>query len=215
MRHETRLILASVALLCTATCSRYPRLRGPLPVSETSRAVVVYSICPSDKGPVHEGTGSGVVVDANHVLTAGHVIACHNGRRPLLITATTPDEKKAWSMRIAAVDVDADIAKLDALEIDPFSVAPAVIAPPRRFSLVCIEPGFPKPVRACGIVWSIGGDRSGDVHHDAATVPGNSGAGLWDDRGHLVGIVVTRNLCGGIPCLGGSASSLTDRGWLR
>ena len=75
---------------------------------------------------------------------------------------------------------------------------------------VCLVPVVPARGPQCGKVDSFD-SIPGDVFHQATTKPGNSGSGVYDADGRLVGIVTHYRRP---PAQGGAFSSLADRRWL-
>lgn len=87
----------------------------------------------------------------------------------------------------------------------------AITAPPPEVGQwVCLVPAVPRPDRRCG-------RRVHDperIRHTAITQPGNSGSGVYDDRGRLIGIVTHLTKCTNGQICGGIATSLHSRLWL-
>ncbi len=188
-------------MLCIAqfACARpvpgYPTVR-PLN-AQAANAVRIEAMC-VDSDPfmnggsfdMSGGYGSGVLIDNHHVLTANHVIEC-----PFLpdIHVITADGRR----RRAVVDetwADRDVARLVTIEdidgVDPVMLAP----PPTPGEVVCSAAAFPKRGGFCGPVAFFNDHRQWNLGFFALVVPGNSGSGLYDGDGALVGIVTARRL---------------------
>lgn len=155
--------------------------------------------------------GSGVAMGDRYVLTAAHVVpyAC---LYPGMI-ATFPDSTK-YEMRVDAVLVDEDLARLvlvNPKESFPRSF-PVKVATARPGDHVCLTPGNPARGISCGRIKArtFGPKgRTADLLYDAPTIRGNSGSGLFNADGALVGIVVQWwKAEDGKTSLGGKATSI-------
>jgi S1-C subfamily serine protease len=167
------------------------------PAQQSLAAVEVTVECPDR--PRH---GSGVVVDRGHVLTAAHVAPCM-GARVVVVQGG-----RSFEMRIERIDLRHDIALLAGSDLD----APPVLRGTWIMSTrVCFEARVPRVMRSCGKVrpnpYPLRLDR---VNHEAITWPGNSGSGVYDDAGRLVGIVTD-----GRPNSTGGLFTPLGAGWLR
>jgi hypothetical protein len=156
-------------------------------------------------------TGSAVIVDRTHALTAAHVI----GVCPLPVLLIDSDGVS----RVASLEAVAatDVARLELLPDEPpfAGSGPPSIARAAPGAGVCIESGLHHE-RRCGRVRTVSDGRGG-VEHSAATIKGDSGSGLYDEHGRLVGIVVTCDVpARGGACLttGGRATPLAPRAWI-
>lgn len=179
-------VSASDAILARASATVAIEVRGCAPeVSATGR---VY--------------GSGVILDEHHVLTAAHVVATCNG--PITI-ARTDGAKFEAEPEIVVLDVDLARIKTTASIASPGN-AP-ILGIGKRGQVVCFVAGSPVRRYSCGIVEHMS-DGSGGIYHNATTIPGNSGSPIYDARGRLLGIVVTRHDGGG------AATPIASRSWL-
>lgn len=150
---------------------------GLSPLEEQIAAVRIDVVCDSGL----EKTGSGVVIDAQHVLTAAHVVDCP-GHYTIGGDTSQPVE-----MYLDAFSVDADVARL-VTHVAVLPVRPASrIGYVGEGDIVCAADAFPERTWACGVVRGV---VDGKIIHTATTVHGNSGSGLYDVHGVLVGIVV-------------------------
>lgn len=199
------LIVVLLGALVAAQYGCAQGLRVSTPQDQTRAALAVETAC----GP----TGSAVIVDSMHALTAAHVI----GECPLPVLLTD----SSGHQRVASIEalVDVDVARLELLpDQPPFAVAVAGLPPiarPARGAAVCIESGRHHQ-RRCGAVRAVEPGRGG-IAHSAVTIKGDSGSGLYDGRGRLVGIVVTCDVeTTGGPCsaTGGGATPLWPRTWI-
>lgn len=167
------------------------------PSAGTRRAVLVDAWCIPNVAsaghnliaiPAHRG--SGVAVGPSIILTAAHVVAC-DGRDVPLVVATLPSGESYFA-HVSRVDADADIARLTVEPGGPplaglvANVRPAAIA---RGDEVCAATAAPARVRQCGAIIDDGVDDGIAFRDTAESVAGNSGSGVYDRGGRLVGIV--------------------------
>lgn len=198
-------VMALLVGLAIATCG-CPRARpaaAPAAVPEVLGAgdLAVQMACAV--------TGSAVALDARHVITAAHVIAqCPDA----LLVVYVDGEPRAATIEI--VDFRGDTARLllSAGSVD-FTAPPPALAPAQPGERVCLRSGNHRTVR-CGVVSSVATGRGG-LQHTAPTQKGDSGAGLYDTQGRLVGIVVTCDVTEAGVCLatGGGATPAASIGW--
>lgn len=135
----------------------------------------------------HQGSGSGVVLGDQRVITNAHVV---HGER----VSVESWEGKAVSASIVKIDRRRDLALLAAPELEAPSASLSDSAQLKVGTLVFAvgNPlGFTGAVSS-GIVHSIGpdGPMSGFewIHADVRLAPGNSGGPLADFQGQVVGI---------------------------
>lgn len=142
--------------------------------------------------------GTGVAIDDWNILTADHVVHCD----PL-------DDGASWAVlqggkrikvEVVAEDSGMDVAKLRVVTGSlNLGVPPAVIAPtPEVGDEVCSRVSFPPADGTwhCGLVEKITGAENKRITHSAQTQHGNSGSGLYDAQGRLLGIVIEGQWCG-------------------
>lgn len=175
-------------LLCLAACSSLPALPAAPRSADQARATTVglYSSCTDEftgydyHDPV---TGTGVIVGRRQVLTAAHVVEC-----PLitLVRATPAD----GSTRILVVQRDDlafgagyDLASLVPLadeDLGPFA-PPTFGYSAGRWCVTTLHGSV------CGEPIGVG---DGLITLDVQTRVGDSGAGVYDSAGHLMGLVI-------------------------
>jgi S1-C subfamily serine protease len=134
------------------------------------------------------GMATGVIVSNRHILTANHAVAC-----PEIpyVTVVFPDGHRRRTMVIRE-DVKLDLALLEVQSADPIPGAyPPTIGSVQPGDPVCSVTAAPTWGWNCGTVDKFY-DRSkkGDIGFRAHIAPGNSGSGLYDIEGRLVGITV-------------------------
>lgn len=200
-------VLAALALV-TCSCAR-PAPAAPSagenarsPLEQLRGAVIVRVTCEAAGGALRftQAAGSGVVVSDHEVLTAYHVVNL----------GELPD---GVSCSFDAVGLDGEehpLAVVQQSELDdvvrlrtflPFAgVSPVTIAPaPDPGEEVCVAAWLPAPGRRCGDVQvfdePVPGARSGNLMWDGIVEAGNSGSGVYDQRGRLVAITTHNTRC--------------------
>jgi len=147
-------------------------------IEARARAATVYvgSVCGTK--PL---AGSGVALDEHRVLTAAHVVGTCND--PIIVVDSAPAV-------LLALDTEADLAVLRTAK--ELAGGPPMIAPPSTGDgRVCIATATPKRDWKCGDMESV---RDGILTYGIASLPGNSGAGVYDRWGRLIGIHTHRFL---------------------
>lgn len=169
--------------------------------------------------------GSGVFVGPRDVLTAYHVVHCPVFGAVGLIQVVLPNGRRLGA-EVMKTDARHDLARL-VLSNAVYPGPVPGLARPHRADRICIAPGYPTASpRQCGLVTEVADDGShwGEVHHLAPTFVGNSGSGVYDSDGYLIGIVDSRpqdTVCSipddmareGFSC-GGRVAMLWGRGML-
>jgi Trypsin-like peptidase domain len=201
----TWLVVLIVALLATCSCagrstgSTYPKTGATRDsLAQFDAVVSIEKWCAmfdEKSGRLFSAAqGTGVVLDATHVLTAAHVVSCYDGdKRVPEATAIMRLGHKGLSYygHIVKIDVVRDVA-LIVLNADVFTTEPVQVGTVKIGDEVCEATAFPDRQYKCGTV-----ARFHDVHHivtDIQVRPGNSGSGLYA-RGKLVGIVRAVTWC--------------------
>lgn len=136
--------------------------------------------------------GSGVIVGQRRILTARHVVNCEDEKLTPIIHAKLSEE---WvPVSIARLYTPTrDIAALY-LDRDTGFDTIAFRAHVREGESVCAAFAFPKPHYDCGMFKGyVEGQHNGALGIPA--VSGNSGSGLFDRQGNLVGLVTAQRLC--------------------
>ena len=202
------LLFAAVIMATCGACASAVRYRSSKVFDAQSRAAVkVLSVCTIDGAKPRIALGSGVIVSSGYVMTAYHVVVCDG---PVDIVVSLPDNTVIEATLVGR-NVTDDLARLQ-LDTDVPYPTLRIGPPPRVGSRVCTAAAVPDRTRRCGDVQRVTGKAPGNIQHDGITEPGNSGSGLYDDQGRLVGIVTHLRLCAstGQIC-GGSATSLRGR----
>jgi S1-C subfamily serine protease len=204
-------VIAAVHAMTTlwgcAAAPAIPAVTGLSVAEQAARAVQVSRGCPTANPDYLEvSDASGVAVAPDTVLTAEHVVSCPGGDVAELRAQTLGGERRPARVLWRAPNID-----LAAIAVPGVHVTASPYARPRPGARVCMEHSVPTVGRTCGVVSAhatlLVGFRLLDILHTVPTEPGNSGSGLYDDRGHLIGIV-THGMS--VPP-GGLASSLIGR----
>lgn len=177
------------------------------------RVVEIRVSCLQDDGQLVGWYGSGAIVDATHVLTAGHV-AEHDANAQCAFTVEDSRGKTHLMRPVKVLDSEhVDLARMELISpAARFTVSPAHYGPrPKMGDYVCTVTGHPRLERKCGRVMKYK-ELPGDMRVDFVVEPGNSGSGLYDARGDLVGIVVHLYACSNGQYCSGAATSLEGKG---
>jgi S1-C subfamily serine protease len=200
-----------IALVVTACVRTQPRLlarpRGADARLEAAAGISVHCdpvahfpssdptavVPPIEAGMPIRRAGSGVVVGPRHVLTALHVVGC-----PLIPTVRV---RTYWgedrAVRVTWEDRDRDLALLELVSASDFEVdvAPPVISAPLGDVIILVT-AYPREYVRQGAVCATNLDRrafdGADLCVSADATPGNSGSGVYDGLGRLIGIVLSR-----------------------
>lgn len=184
-------LLVTLVAMALAGCAPAPRpeaLRGPKGQADTVVRVEVFCLVTdpyvTDRVITTGGTGSGVLVAPDRVVTAAHVTECDY----LADIHVTTSDNRRFPVRVDRFDRAADLVSLRVSSAVDTIIAPQIASPPRQGSEVWLRYAVPERGSTSGIVLGADGDR---VAHTALTRHGNSGGPVYDAEGHLVGIVTT------------------------
>ncbi len=146
---------------------------------------------------VTEGAGSGVIVDTKgYILTCNHVV---EGSSKITITLKDGTELNA---KIVGTDPDNDLA---VLKVNATNLIAASYGNSEELSVGDLVVAIGNPLgelggtASQGIVSALDRELTVDnknltlLQTDASINPGNSGGGLFDQYGHLIGIVVAKS----------------------
>ncbi len=195
------LFLSCAGTLRPTTAARAVSV-GRTVAEQNATAVSLKVMCPDGTGHY----GSGVIVSETRILTAAHVARCADAPAASITVeagGTTLDavaDAVIQEADIARVKVNGSLKKW----MSPVSVGPL----PAVGDTVCFMAAIPRYRYRCGFAQrSEPGPNADIVIEDAGIVHGNSGSGLFDLQGRLIGIVVQLYPCEFSVC-GGRASSL-------
>ena len=218
-----------IAVMLTVTCGAcLPHALMPTHLAlgeRDARTVSIERLC-VDSDPFKTGVmpglsggrGSGVIMDSRTILTALHVVECPY-LRDIHVTTSTGKRVRATIDRSWP---DRDIVRLIVDAKDGFGdVAPLAIGrPPEVGTVVCTASAVPERGESCGPMSGYSEtptcpsqkDGSGvwchDTLYDAIAISGNSGSGMYDEAGALVGILTGGSAVWGISMPGAYGSAL-------
>lgn len=167
--------------------------------NEYGRMVIVMTSCEvpvtvPGKPPIvlQSGRGSGVRIGGHSILTAEHVVDCPVG----VAKVTVKDvESRVHDARVVAT-LSADVARLEVDDLPTMSRL--AIAAPELGTQACAVVGVPEPGRVCGeIEPSRTSPGPGRLRVRFVAEHGNSGAGVFNEEGVLIGILVYLFPCKG------------------
>lgn len=219
-RNHLAALLAVVltAVLVVSTCGSCARWqRGRTAYQMHYSTVTLRVTCPGGLG-----AGSGVVVARDRVLTAAHVVRC----RPVPGLNLTHDPIKVevsgegddWvPARVVRYDETPDLAVVEA-DVGKYHTDVVYGPRPNMGDQACASTGaFPGHAIKCGVVQpsSKPAGTIGDIGIYTTIEYGNSGSGVYDYHGRLVGIVVKLGRCVNDQfCRGYATSIWSHREWL-
>jgi len=176
---------------------------------------------------VTEGAGSGVIVSKDgYIITNNHVIEGANK-----ITVTTA-EGDSYSAKLIGTDANTDVA---VLKIKASGLDPATYGNSNQLHVGDLAVAIGNPLGelggtvTAGIIsaldrqLAIDGKSMTLLQTDSSINPGNSGGGLFNDDGHLIGIVVAKSSGSDVEGLGFAipintaakvAQDLMDKGYV-
>lgn len=186
-------ILIALLVTCSACAPRPTVIAHPRSaLAQFDAATLIEKRCvlfEENAGKIFDhATGTGIVVDATHVLTAAHVVSCTDDKKPEpRATPVVRIEHKGlvYYARIARVDTANDTALL-VLNQDTLIGDDVQLGTPKVGDAVCASVFVPKREQKCGVITGI---TAREISTTLAVRPGNSGAGLYNQRGELVGVV--------------------------
>lgn len=185
------MIVLLLGLLVNASCAHASRLDPSGPDAHYDAAVEITALCALPDGRQVAWYGSGVIVDATHLLTAGHVAETEG--LPCVFTAELSNGKTHLVRPLHVLaSSDVDLATMEILSfVETFPAQPVRYGPaPRLGDGVCTATAHPRREYKCGQVMRSKGSQPGDIRINFVVEPGNSGSALYNARGELVGIVV-------------------------
>lgn len=188
------MLLAAYAVIMLGSCAHAPKpavaanAEAPFPRLENT-TVAVFTSC---------GSGSGVLIDSTHVLTAMHVVNCLPVpfiQVPSSITVITLQGRK-FVAKHDKLDMSRDLARL-VIDAQP-DAETLRIGRAKLKEMLCAAVAVPEPGIRCGYVAVVDGRprAQGDVALARANAWfGNSGSGVYNEHGELVGLLVRLVWC--------------------
>lgn len=188
------LLVLLVGLVANASCMHASKLDPPTPEYEAyyDSAVEITAHCTAPDGQEVGWFGSGVIISDTQLMTAAHVAETEG-----MVCSFVAEDVKGVTRLIYPVTVlesgKVDLAVMALISFeDRFADAPLVhFGPaPRIGDTVCTATAHPRREERCGMVMRPRANPPGDILMNMVVEPGNSGSGLYNMRGDLVGIVV-------------------------
>lgn len=159
-------------------------------IDGAARAVALYVSCTDVDGTItQKGTGTGIIVSRDRVITAWHVVNCGQASASILI------ENVAGVMapgRVELVALPNDIARVKYRGKLLENAAPptvGIVTEAQEGQLVCAYTARPVRDKSCGVLYRVLDDENG-IRYVAPTLHGNSGSGVYDFRGRLIAITL-------------------------
>lgn len=204
------LLVLLLGMFANTSCAHTSKLTSRGLTARYIDAVEIEAVCV--KGSTAEGMlvgwhGSGVVVSRTRVLTANHVA---NMRDMTCVFQTKTIDGRTRMMQPLAAMPSLDLASLELVDGEkPFDASPVAYGKvPEVGDRVCAATGNPWRGHKCGEV-QLPGNLPGDVQFLIIVEPGNSGSGVYNDAGELIGIVTHKFTCSqSTQTCGGKAASL-------
>ena len=206
-----KLIVLALVLSCSATIVH--------PVGQSARQqhdsmVLVQKVCPDGS----KGFGTGILVAPDRVLTATHVVKCEIvPGMPLYMDPTnikvsiTKTQTLDAKIEVEVSGFDVSRLKLKDKSFAPYFSEVSVGPKPDIGERVCQVSAVPRSTYRCGEVQFSAVDR---ILFGHPVESGNSGSGVFDSKGRLVGIVTNLIRCqDGVIC-SGYGTSLASFEWL-
>lgn len=209
------LIVLLLGLIVNAGCAHHASKLDPPgysfgPVARYNAAVQITARCIGMDGETYVWNGSGVIVSKDRLLTAGHIAETEG-----MICAFTAEDIKGQTFLIRPIAVlssnDIDLASMGLISYtEEFNAERTRFGSvPLLGDKVCVATAYPRREYKCGDVMMPKADPPGDIRIDLVVEPGNSGSGLYNANGELVGIMVhTYPNRGNKQYISGGASSL-------
>lgn len=195
------LVVLLAGLVLNASC--LPRTPGGRSAQIAFESAVLIEVhCATERGG-SLGYGSGVIVNSTTVITAKHV-ATHDG---VCVYTALMSNLKRYVLYVDKLAKDADIATLRTFGTFAPSYPITYGDDPPLGTRVCMQAAFPRWAYACG---ERAPSQAGVLAFPILVEPGNSGSGLYDDRGRLVGIVTELVMCSNGQICAGRAALLKE-----
>lgn len=153
---------------------------SPLDKNEWESTVAIVTVCADG----HNWLGSGFAVGPHTIITAKHVITCE--KSSVVAVGIHLQDGRSFLVsigKLASVDAATLIVKETLPSHVSINTSPPVIGAPW-----CDITGLTR-VRKCGQVSTV--SKDGDVFIGMRTIHGDSGSPFFNERGEVVGIVVS------------------------
>lgn len=186
------LLVLLLGLVANASCAH----AAPKPTLEaqiTARydaAVEISVTCVTPEGMSVGWWGSGVIVSKTRILTAAHVVETEGGVCAYVAEDSSGKTHLMYPITVLSSE-EIDLASMEIISPrDEFASERVFFGKkPAVGDRVCTATAWPRREYKCGDVMR-SKEPPGDIRVYMTVEPGNSGSGLYDMRGDLVGIVV-------------------------
>lgn len=214
MRFSLLFLLLMTA--CTSCANFSPNI-GQTPKEQHNAMVLIKKTCPD--GAI--GLGTGLMVSADRVLTARHVIQCEVV--PGVPIYWEPAKVEVYGSPTDVVEAEIEIELNDKYDIARLKLAdkslakfftPVTVAPmPGIGEKICEVSAVPRPTYRCGEAQN---SMYGRLIVSFPVEKGNSGSAIFDEYGNLVGIMTNQIMCehGATGICGGYGTPMIGFKWL-
>ncbi len=200
------LLVLLLGVVANASCAHASKLDGRDVEQRFEQAVQITANCLTSSGEATGWYGSGVIVNPTTILTAAHVATEGD---VFCVFEAEMQHGKTYAMHVGVLLPEYDLASMHTAEGERFDPTfPIVFGPvPRLGERICAATAFPRRLTRCGDAQTQT-DPPGNLIHTAIVEPGNSGSGVYDDRGRLIGIVTHLWYCSNKQYCGGRVATL-------
>lgn len=181
---------ADIQSIGTNTVSQIAAIAGPSVVEVTTENIATNAFFGQY---ITDGAGSGVIISEDgYIITNHHVVS---GASKINVTLS---DKTSYEAKLIGTDSKTDIA---VLKIDATGLTPAIVGDSDKLSVGEFALAIGNPMGTLGgtvtdgIISAlnrditVGSETMNLMQTNAAVSPGNSGGGLFNERGELIGIV--------------------------
>jgi S1-C subfamily serine protease len=198
------LLVLLLAAYANAGCMR--SVKGRSAEVAFDQTVLITATCVGPDGSGSIWHGSGVIVDNQTVITAAHVARDPDGMVCIRKVEMANDHTYVVMPGVILPDRDLATLKLLLNEFDP--TYPVLYGPAPMFGdRICSMTAYPMWLYRCGEAQKAA-TPPGDRMHTIVVEGGNSGSGVYDMRGRLVGIITHRFSCSNGQYCGGKLATL-------
>lgn len=150
-------------------------------IEQRVRAVRVDFVCWN-----RQYSATGVILGSNHVMTSLHALPVGCPTSAIWITSYAGKHYRGY---VSAVSRENDGLLLGVVSKQLKFPRVTHGGRPKAGDTVCFTAAHPKVRRACGVVGTVLSDGPLSVKFGAEAVRGNSGSGVYNEAGELVGLV--------------------------
>jgi S1-C subfamily serine protease len=197
------LTLLAGLLIANSGCAYSSVLDGRAPMQRFEQAVQIQISC-VEGTKAYRSFGTGVIVNSRTLFTAAHVGALRPGAVCVWVAVMSHGRRYMVTPYVSIPKVD--LASMRSVE--PFAPTyPVTFGRPAFAKHVCAATAFPMWMHRCGDVQTTE-PPPGDLAHTIIVEPGNSGSGVYNDDGELIGVITHLTTCVNGQICGGRAATL-------